>query len=424
MEFLSCLKRALLLASFAAFIAAAADAAAPEPRPERRVAALALPTGPSVDWQQWDSFFTNVVKRLNEDFPPALHEQLGETFLDARYRLAQALDAGGADPVPQLFTEAWNQLAPLLKQAIPGASQEAASQYGNFIRAMDAASVVGGFGQALGLFRITPDVLSGAAQLLNAGGADPLAYITEVDGGLRALLGFDAAPPAFRPSPLLEQSRLRRLLDRASAAANSLGVRRAHAAEADTDRLNQWVPEAEEVQDYLLEVRQLLAETSDRVLGKSTLAPAHRALYRQIVFATGWQESCWRQFIKKGQKLAPLASSTGDVGLMQVNRITWRSLYDVKGLNGDISYNGNAGAEILHYYLTRYAIAKKEDKQQNGHLARATYSAYNAGPGGLARYRGVRQTPDWKKVDDAFWGKFQAVSSGKELAAVKSCYKS
>ena len=86
--------------------------------------------------------------------------------------------------------------------------------------------------------------------------------------------------------------------------------------------------------------------------------------------------------------------------------------------------NGNAGAEILHYYLTRYAIPKKEDKQPGGHLARATYSAYNAGPGGLARYRGVRQSSTWKKVDDAFWNKFQAVSSGKEMAmAVKSCFR-
>ncbi|HSK30046.1 MAG TPA: lytic transglycosylase domain-containing protein, partial [Candidatus Limnocylindria bacterium] len=161
--------------------------------------------------------------------------------------------------------------------------------------------------------------------------------------------------------------------------------------------------------------------TSSNVLGKSKLKPEHQQLYRHIVFATGWQESCWRQFIKKGAKLAPLASSTGDVGLMQVNRVVWRNVYDVKGLNGDMGYNGNAGAEILYHYLTRYAIAKNEDQQPNGHLARATYSAYNAGPRGVARYRGVRQSPTWKQVDEAFWVKFQAISSGQDLA-VKSCY--
>ena len=288
---------------------------------------------------------------------------------------------------------------------------------------MDAASSVSGLGQRLGIFRITPDALRGAAQLLGAGGADPLAYLLDVDTGLRDLLGFTAALPASRPSSLLEQGRLERWRQKASAAIRTLGLRSAHAAETDMDRLNEWVPESQEVPGYLLEVRQLLVETSDRVLAKSTLSQEQRQLYRQIVFATGWQESCWRQFIKKGQKLTPLASSTGDVGLMQVNRMVWRSLYDIKGLNGDMSYNGNAGAEILHYYLTRYAIRKGEDKHPGGHLARATYSAYNAGPGGLGRYRGVRQSPTWKKVDEAFWTKFQAVSSGQELA-VKSCYGS
>lgn len=388
-----------------------------------QTAALGLPTGPSADWRQWDSFFTNVVKKLAEEFRPGLRDQLAEIFLDSRYQLAAVLGAGSGDPVPQLLTDAWKRLAPIMKQAVPGASQQTASQYTGFIRAMDAATSFSGIGQSLGLFRVTPDVLNGAARLLGAGGADPLAYALDVDSGLRTLLGLPGSPPSFRPSPALEQSRWQRPKERASAAARWFVVRTAHAADSDFDRLNEWVPETQEVQGYLLEVRKLLTETSDNVLAKSSLAKEHRPLYRQIIFATGWQESCWRQYIKKGAKLAPLASSTGDVGLMQVNRITWRSIYDVKGLNGDISYNGNAGAEILHHYLTRYAIPKKEDKQPRGHLARATYSAYNAGPSGLARYRGVRQTATWKKVDEAFWAKFQAVSSGPELA-VKSCYVS
>src|SRR5581483_3109983 len=66
---------------------------------------------------------------------------------------------------------------------------------------------------------------------------------------------------------------------------------------------------------------------------------------------------------------------------------------------------------------------RRVDAGESHHLARATYSAYNAGPGGLARYRGVGQTAVWKKVDDAFWSKFQAVSVGQDLD-VKSCYES
>ena len=99
-----------------------------------------------------------------------------------------------------------------------------------------------------------------------------------------------------------------------------------------------------------------------------------------------------------------------------------RSLVQSFHRGGDIGYNGNAGGEILVYYLTKHAVRKNEGKQQGGNLARATYSAYNGGPSALARYRGVRQSPIWKKVDDAFWEKFQLVSSGNEMA-VKSCYE-
>lgn len=417
------LNKISLLAAVILLLATGARSWEAEKKRQTQLAALALPTFARADWQQWDAFLTNVIKKLAQDFRPDQRDQLSEVFLDARYQLVQALSSGASDPVPQLFTDAWSRLAPIIKQAIPGASQQTASQYTSFIRAMDAARSFSGIGQRLGVFRITPDALRGASRLIGAGDTDPLAYILDVDTSLRGLLGFTAELPESRPSPLLEQGRLEQLRRKASAAMRSLEARSAYAAETEPEvyRLNEWVPEPREIPDYLLEVQKLFVETSSRVLAKSPLASEHQQLYRHIVFATGWQESCWRQFIRKGTKLAPLASTTGDVGLMQVNRVVWRSLYDVKGLNGDINYNGNAGAEILHHYLTRYAIRKQEDKQPGGHLARATYSAYNAGPGGLARYRGVRQSPTWKKVDDAFWSKFQAVSSGQELA-VKSCY--
>ena len=39
---------------------------------------------------------------------------------------------------------------------------------------------------------------------------------------------------------------------------------------------------------------------------------------------------------------------------------------------------------------------------------RRTSSAASA----VTRYRGVRQLPEWKKVDEAFWEKFQQISVG------------
>jgi hypothetical protein len=407
------LSKVFLLGALGLLLATGARSWEREKNRPIQMAALALPSGTRADWQQWDSFLTFAIKRLGQEFRPNLRDQLGETFLDARYQLTQALASGASDPVPQLFLSTWDRLSPLLKQSAPGLSPQSISQFNGFVAAMDGIKSLANIGGQFGLFRITPDALRGAAKFLGSPNGDPLTYTLDIDSALRNFLGFVEPLPEAHPSTLLEQGRLQRLREKARAAMGSFGASSAHAADAELQRLNEWVPETREMPDYLLEVRRLLTETSDKVLAKSALAPEHRPLYRQIVFATGLQESCWRQFIKKGEKLTPLASSTGDVGLMQVNRITWRSIYDLKGLNGDMSYNGNAGAEILHYYLTRYAIRKREDKQPGGNLARATYSAYNAGPSGLARYRGVRQSPTWKKVDDAFWEKFKAVNSGQ-----------
>src|SRR6266545_42653 len=361
-----------------------------------RLAQLTLPTGSGADWRQWDAFLTNVVKKLATDLPESRRTQLQDLFLDSRYQLVQTLSVSSSDPVPSLFLDTWNRLSPILNQSMPALPPQTAGQYKGFITAMDGAASLTSLGQRFGLVQVTPDMLRGASKLLGTGDADPLAYVLDVDDGLRTFLGFTGAPSAPRVAPAL-------------------------AAEDDFDRLNQWVPQAPELNDYLSEVRRLLAQASTAALAKYQLPPQYQPLFRQIVFSAAWQESCWRQFVRKGEKLTPLASATGDVGMMQVNRQTWRGLYDLNGLSGDIEYNSHAGSEILLYYLSRYAIAKKEDKQPGGQLARATYSAYNGGPRALGRYRSANTIPALKKVDEAFWTKFRSVSAGKELG-VKSCY--
>lgn len=400
----------------------AAPAGAAQNPPNRELAAafqlpqlpqlpgLSSVTGPSADWRQFDAFFTFVVKRFGEDVPAGLKDSLSDAFLDSRYELTSAVAPGsGGNPVPQLFVDGWRRLSPIMNQALPSLPKQTASLYSSFIGAADKLATAGGVG-----LNLTPDALKGMASIIAPSSrADPLAYSTNVDAGLRSLLGFGA--------PLTRRSRLDPGLLPGDGNASRFSFWHgavALAAEPSADNLNQMLPDKQDLQLYLTEVRSLLISLSDKLAGKSKLADAQKPIYRQIVFTAAWQESCWRQYIKKG---TPLASATGDLGLMQVNRNTWRGVYDLKGLGGDIEYNGNAGGEILLNYLTRNAIKKGEDKQPGGNLARATYSAYNGGPGAVARYRGVRQSPEWKKVDEAFWEKFQQVSAGQEMD-VRQCY--
>lgn len=380
-------------------------------------------SGPTVDWRQWDSFFTFVVKRFGQDVPAGLKDSLGDAFLDSRYELTSAIAPGkGGDPVPELFLNGWQRLSPIMNNALPGLPKQTASQYAGFISAADKLASVGKQGAQLGLLQLSPDVLRGMAGIVEPSrAADPLAYSTNVDSGLRSLLGFGSPLAASG----VRQSRLARLFFPDVQEASVLPSRLSPAviaAVSPVSKLNQWVPDEKGLQPYLMEVRSLLVESSDRVAAKNKLAQEYKPIYRQIVLAAAWQESCWRQFIKQGKNITPLASATGDLGLMQVNRHTWRGVYDLKELSGDIQYNGNAGDEILLYYLARHAIRKGEDKQQGGHLARATYSAYNGGPGQLGRYRAAKENPALKKVDEAFWEKFQAVSSGHEME-VQRCYQ-
>ena len=105
---------------------------------------------------------------------------------------------------------------------------------------------------------------------------------------------------------------------------------------------------------------------------------------------------------------------------MQVNRITWRSLYDLKRIKRRFSYNGNAGAEILHYCLTRYAIPERRRTEERKFGARNLLGLQPVLAGSHA-IEACDRLRFGKKSTDAFWPKFQTVSSGKELA-VKDYY--
>jgi soluble lytic murein transglycosylase-like protein len=111
-----------------------------------------------------------------------------------------------------------------------------------------------------------------------------------------------------------------------------------------------------------------------------------------------------------------LVSDSGDIGIMQVNRRVWRGFFDLEKLRWDIVYNTGAGAEILAQLLTRYGVREAGERLDNA--ARATYSAYNGGPGAYRRYRLARVPRKLRRIDEAFRQKYEAMAAGRAGAEV------
>jgi hypothetical protein len=283
----------------------------------------------------------------------------------------------------------------------------------SFIAAGDALAALAQLGPEIGL-DVSADGLRRLARMVAPASAeDPVAYSIEVDPELRTLLGLGPPLPPPEISPEVELDPLSWLVRPAWA-----GVDRATVA-----RLNRWVPTRSDAAEYLPLVRALLDDVERRVLAAATLEATFRPMYGTLLRATAWQESCWRQFVRRDGKLVTLRSRVGSVGLMQVNQHVWRGAYDLKGLLGDIAYNARAGAEILLHYLEDYALAKGEHRRPGGvdNLPRATYAVYNGGPGHLARYRAKNPQRRWRRIDDAFWRKYLAVRAGQE-ADIALCF--
>src|SRR5262249_58763301 len=87
--------------------------------------------------------------------------------------------------------------------------------------------------------------------------------------------------PAPRISPELGQAPVRPLGPSGFGKAAWL-VAPAFAAEDDFDRLNQWVPETPELDDYLSEVRKLLTQSSNAALAKSKVDEAFWTKFRAV----------------------------------------------------------------------------------------------------------------------------------------------
>ncbi len=391
--------------------------------------------------QRWDAFLTFVVKHAGRDAPATdVRRELLAILLDAREELVDALAepaAAGPDPVRALFVSTWTRLAPVLRRLDARLPGEASLRYLSFVAAADALAALDRLGPAAGM-EISADGLRRMARMLAPSDpADPLASDDAVDPGLRETFDFgdpiELPPPeegaaAARPGFAVRGGGATRALRSERGAVPTLAraswtLAQRTLAPAERARFRDWVPTAAELPEYLPLVRAVLDEAAEKVAAKTRLEARFDPVYGWLVLAAAWKESCWRQLVLRGGRPAALRSSAGAVGILQVSPRVWRGFYDVRALESDLPYNARAGAEILAHYLVDFAIPAGEHERAGSldALARATYAAYNGGPGALRRWRTPTTRADLRRIDEAFWSEYQAVKQDGE-PRLESCW--
>lgn len=384
-------------------------------------------------WQQWDAFITYFIKQAgHETMAPDIRADLLTVLIEARRDLLPVLSGPvkpGVDPVPELFTATWQRLKPVLRDLSEQLPPESALRYITFISAGDALTAIESVGTQTG-FTLNADALRRLARLANPNlTIDPLQYRTDVDPEMREIFGFGAPIPRIPPAPqsLLTNDGMP-LTMRGAFGGMLLGIVPTLVLSDShyrtlLERLNGWVPTIAVLDEYLPLMQQLLDRIVGLTLNNKPLDNEYKGIFRPLVLATAWQESCWRQYVNQGGEIKTIRSKAGAIGVMQVNQYVWRGFYEIDGLLNDVGYNALAGAEILHHYLTDYAIVRSEHKHAGGldNLARATYAMYNGGPRQMTRYRQEQTAKSLRLIDQSFWKKYQQVQKGDPLA-VAACY--
>jgi hypothetical protein len=357
------------------------------------------------NWQMMDAMVTFAVKRYAKATSQQdLRDALVEILLDARYRLRDALMmpvTRANDPVRHWFIDSWQRMGPVLRQiSLENAGQEPMLLV-SLLTATDALEILDRLGPSIGLDISANGLRRMGRMLIDQPGINPLLYEETVDPELRQLFQLPASPESKQSSGFNFDFSL---------------IRSAWAG-SSYERLELWVPKKSELAEYLPMIRDLLTDNASSTAETNQLDDSVKNIFQYLVLATAWQESCWRQYEIKNRKIVTLRSSSGDTGLMQINERVWRGLYDTQKLRWDTVYNARAGIEVLHRYLVKYSLKRGEQKHKGGldNLARSTYSAYNGGPDQTSRYRNPKAPSAHKKIDAAFWKKYQAVKQGKVL---------
>lgn len=429
--------------------------AAPEEKPPPAVTPQAMKAFMAY-WKSWDAYLVRQIRTLaGQDLTPKDQDELLATLLDMRYGFMEALQAHDPDRdlVRRQFLEAWRRLAPIFRKYLVRNPKVSLFRYLAFFTASDALAALDHLGPSLGL-EISTEGLRRLAWLVQKGKAVvPLSYDYRLDPQLRGILGLgsppkeegpevsgeelelpgggdeqqappavtpQAAPPPAKPAPAAPSSGggpsswLRWLLPVAWAAEPPADPRLA--------KVLPWLPSRSDYPGYLLRVRKLLDRSAKKLLGLADPPGGREAAFFQMVQAVAWQESCYRQFVRKDGKVTFLRSyNRSSVGLMQINEWVWRGIYKRDRLRWDITYNARAGCEILDTFRRRYVLKRlpPADRKDLDLVARATYAVYNGGPRQLGRFLARLKRGRLYLSDRLFEQKLRWVMNGEHHRALE-----
>ena len=379
-------------------------------------------------WELWDPFLVfQILALAGQPLTEEERDRLLGILLEMRHRF-EAVDEQSEPPPTDLvrvqFLAAWTSLGPLFRKYLVREPSPSLMGYLGFFTVMDALSALDRIGPAFG-FEISRSGLAHLARLLDPGRRDwQPEYTPELDTRLRSVLAL--GPPLEISGTEYEEEELEFpdgltegaeeepeafLPFRLRSASNSVGKKTPAGRE-----LLPWVPTSGNIDRYILRVQKLLSRTVERVLARNNLDPKRQRLFRSLVPATAWQESCWRQLIVSGGKIRYLRSyNRTSVGLMQVHVRVWRGIYAPKSLRWNIRYNALAGAEILELYLRRYGLKRMgaEILLDDDLLAQAVYAMYNGGPDQLDLFLKRVQQDRLQISDRLFKEKYEWVEKGR-----------
>jgi hypothetical protein len=407
---------------------------APRPLSEAELA------GFSAHWEVWDAYLAQILRALaGRELPEADRQVLLDVLLTTRHAFSQGLveNALAPDFVRDQFAWAWQQLAAVFRRALSTGSSSSLLGYLAFFTASDALTALDQIGPSLGI-----DVSrAGLMHLIRLLGCEPDAEGVDcdvIDVELRTVLGL--GPPLEDPGPAFEGGGLEGGWPPATPAVppavapGPVGMfffpQAWAAAPPKQDSLTEirgWTAPYAPADQLLGRVRKLLAAAVGQTLKKRPSELRRAPFFRRLAAATAWQESCFRQYHVKDDKLVYLRSYNGSsVGLMQINERVWRGLYDLNRLRWSIRYNALAGCEVLDLYIAKYVEGNPKNraraaKLSDERLAGLLYGMYNGGPGDFSRFLERSRTGRYHRSDTLFREKYRWVKAGSWQKA-GSCF--